>query len=245
MGRFACSIATAALLLSTLGGCRAKEAEIAGGVPAPAAAAGSTAPAADGSAPAPAPATAGAAPAPEVPSLPVHPSDFGGGVPGQPASAPAAGSPAPAARIAFSLPTGWTSKAPASSMRLAEATISGPGGPAELALFYFGPGQGGGVEENIARWNDQVAGGTPKRGTLTAGGLKVSWLDVSGTMKATAMGMGPKTEQAGYRLLGAVVEGPGGPWFFKATGPETTLGPQHDAFLDMLKSVHLQSGQSA
>ena len=152
---------------------------------------------------------------------------------------------AQAATLAFTLPAGWTSKTPSSSMRLAQATIDGPGGPAEFGLFFFGPGSGGGVEDNIARWTGQVSGGTPKRGTLTANGLKISWVDVAGTMKATAMGMGPSTEQANFRLLGAVIEGPGGPWFFKATGPDSTLGPQRDAFLGMLKSVRLKQGQSA
>jgi hypothetical protein len=49
--------------------------------------------------------------------------------------------------------------------------------------------------------------------------------------------MGSSEAVPDARLLGAVVEGPGGPWFFKATGPDSTLGPQRDAFLAMLKSV--------
>jgi hypothetical protein len=35
-----------------------------------------------------------------------------------------------------------------------------------------------------------------------------------------------------------VVEGPGGPWFFKATGSNKTMAPPRDAFLTMLKSMH-------
>jgi hypothetical protein len=55
------------------------------------------------------------------------------------------------------------------------------------------------------------------------------------------MGMGSSSPQPGFRLLGAVVEGPGGPWFFKATGPDATLGPQKDAFVAMLKSVRAKA----
>jgi len=51
------------------------------------------------------------------------------------------------------------------------------------------------------------------------------------------MGMGPETPLGDARLFGAVVEGPDGSWFFKATGPDKTLGPERDAFLGMLKSV--------
>jgi hypothetical protein len=126
-------------------------------------------------------------------------------------------------------------------MRLAQATIPGPAGAGDLAVFYFGAGQGGNVEANIERWIDQVeaAPGTPKpeRGTLDANGLKVSWVDVHGTLKPNAMGMGPSTPVTNARLFGAVVEGPGGPWFFKVTGPDKTLAPQRDAFFAMLKTV--------
>jgi len=51
------------------------------------------------------------------------------------------------------------------------------------------------------------------------------------------MGTGPTTEKPGSRLLGAVVEGPGGPWFFKAAGPDATLSAEKDNFLKLLHSV--------
>jgi hypothetical protein len=127
-------------------------------------------------------------------------------------------------------------------MRFAQAAIPGPAGAGELAAFYFGPGQGGTPDANLERWIDQVEAGPgtpkPERGTLEANGLKVTWVDVHGTLKPSTMGMGPSTPVPDARLLGAVVEGPGGPWFFKATGPDKTLGPQKDAFFSMLKSVH-------
>ncbi|MEA2691667.1 MAG: hypothetical protein QOJ16_1054 [Acidobacteriota bacterium] len=161
---------------------------------------------------------------------------------GTPPAAPAPSGPAADnAKLQFDLPKGWTSETPKSSMRLAQATIPGPAGAGDLAVFYFGAGQGGNVEANIERWIDQVeaAPGTPKpeRGTLDANGLKVSWVDVHGTLKPNAMGMGPSTPVTNARLFGAVVEGPGGPWFFKVTGPDKTLAPQRDAFFAMLKTV--------
>jgi hypothetical protein len=41
----------------------------------------------------------------------------------------------------------------------------------------------------------------------------------------------------GSKLVGAVVEGPGGPWFFKVTGPRSTVAAAEPAFENMLRSV--------
>jgi hypothetical protein len=153
------------------------------------------------------------------------------------AAAPVAGT-----KLDFKLPAGWVSEAPSSSMRLAQASIPGPGGAGEMGLFYFGPGQGGGVQANLSRWAGQMDAGAgttkPERGTLEANGLKITWIDVHGTLKPSSMGMGPSTPVADARLFGAVVEGPGGPWFFKVTGPDKTLGSQREPFFTMLKGVH-------
>ena len=140
--------------------------------------------------------------------------------------------------IDFDLPAGWQTQPPSSNMRLAQATIPGPGGSGEFAVFYFGPGGGGTVDANIDRWIGQMeTQDRPKPETLEIDGYKVTWIDVRGTLKPSTMGTGPSTAQANARLLGAVVEGPGGPWFFKATGPEATMAPARDAFVAMLKSV--------
>lgn len=138
----------------------------------------------------------------------------------------------------FELPGDWQSEPPASSMRLAQARIPGKAGPGELTVFHFGAGGGGDIEDNLNRWAGQVDSDTePERGELSAeSGFKIHWLDVAGTLKPSGMGMGPNVPIPGARLLGGVVEGPGGPWFFKATGPTDTLAEQREAFLAMLRS---------
>jgi len=181
----------------------------------------------------------GAATAPEA-------TPDGGGTPvgtissrGEQVPAPGAGA-AQEGSIQFDLPVTWQSQPPASSMRMAQASIPGAGGPADLVVFYFGPGGGGPVEANIQRWIDQMdpaPGSNPKPETFETHGYRVTWLDVSGTLKPSNMGTGPTTEQPGSRLLGAVVEGPGGPWFFKAAGPDATLSAERDNFVKMLRSV--------
>jgi hypothetical protein len=142
--------------------------------------------------------------------------------------------------IDFDIPSDWVTEPPANTMRLAQASIPGAAGNGDLVIFYFGPGGGGSVEDNVQRWIDQMdpaPGSNPRPETFEANGYRVTWIDVSGTLKPSTMGMGPSTEQPSSRLLAAVVEGPGGPWFFKATGPEATLAAERDDFLKMLRSV--------
>ena len=137
------------------------------------------------------------------------------------------------------LPAAWSAQKPSSSMRIAEATVPGPGGDATLAVFFFGAGGGGGTEANLQRWLGQIEPtGEPQRGSFEANGFKITWLDASGTLKPSGMGMGPSEAQPDSRLMAAVIEGAGGPWFVKLTGPATTLDPAHDAFFEMLHSVH-------
>ncbi len=139
------------------------------------------------------------------------------------------------------VPVAWNPTTPKSRMRAAQLTIPGPAGDAELAVFHFGEGQGGRIEDNLVRWLGQIelqAGSEPKRDYFEQSGFAVTMLSAAGTLKAGRMGMGPKEPQPNSLLLGAVVEGPGGPWFLKATGPEKTLEAQREAFVSMLKSAH-------
>lgn len=166
-----------------------------------------------------------------------------------PQAAPApgmAGAGAPAgAGLALDLPEGWVEEPPANTMRLAQARIPGAAGDGELALFYFGPGGGGGTEANIQRWLDQVqpeAGTAPERETFEANGLTVHTVEARGTVTASPMTMagGAPPPQPGQLLLGAVVEGPGGPWFLKVTGPAATLEPYRDEFYRMVRKLELR-----
>lgn len=140
----------------------------------------------------------------------------------------------------FTLPQAWIPQAPSSSMRLAQATLPGSAGEGQLTVFHFGPGGGGGVDSNLQRWAGQVepdAGSEASQESFDVGGFRVTWMEVQGTLKPSTMGTGPTTAQPDSRLFGAVVEGPQGPWFFKATGPAETLVEQRSAFLDVLRSV--------
>ncbi len=135
--------------------------------------------------------------------------------------------------VTFQVPSSWEVQSPSSSMRKAQFGL--PSGDEAVedgvcAIFYFGP-QAGDVEANIERWYMQFeqpdgkkSSDVAKRDTAKAGDIDVTFVDLSGTMKASMMMMGSgDSAKPGYRMLGAIAEAPSGPWFVKATGPEKVM----------------------
>jgi hypothetical protein len=112
----------------------------------------------------------------------------------------------------------------------------------ELAVFYFGPGQGGGIDANVDRWVKQFSDVAPddvKRADREAHGLRQHTVEIAhGTYDAGQMAMGgAKGPKKDYALTGAIVEAPSGAYFFKMTGPAHTVAAAHAAFLQLLDSV--------
>ena len=139
---------------------------------------------------------------------------------------------------------GWVAQQPSSSMRVAQYGLPGPAGEATLGIFFFGPGQGGGVEANIERWQGQFSqeDGQPAQGrrwTRQVGDIEITGLDISGTFSA-GMGMGDTTPQADYRMLGAIAVHRSGTVFFKMTGPAQTVEHWAASFDEFIGS--LQAG---
>jgi hypothetical protein len=111
----------------------------------------------------------------------------------------------------------------------------------ELAVFYFGPGQGGGIEQNVDRWVKQFSGVQPsdvKRADRQANGLREHTVEIArGTFDSGMPGMGSSGPKKDYALEGAIVEAPSGAYFFKLTGPAQTVAAARAAFMQMLDSV--------
>jgi hypothetical protein len=157
-----------------------------------------------------------------------------------------------AARLRFSIPRTWKRVPAPSDVRAAQYQIvraAGDARDAELILFHFGEGKGGGTDENLERWYGQFTqpDGRPSRDAAvvtirTVSGLRVTAVDLAGTYRPMAMGGGAAAEpQPDSRLLGAIVEGKGGPWFFKAVGPTATMAAakaDFDALLTSLEPHH-------
>lgn len=150
-----------------------------------------------------------------------------------------------AAGLRFSVDKSWTRTPAASDMRAAQFRITRTDGDTEdgeLVLFFFGEGKGGSVQENLDRWYGQFTqpdGGSSRDAAVvtmkTVGNLKITAADLTGTYR----GMGPHEGQSKpkTRMLAAVVEGPGGPWFLRAVGPSATIARAKDAFDALLGSL--------
>ncbi len=154
---------------------------------------------------------------------------------------------AEAGGVSFDIPSAW--KATPKPMRAANYTIpAAPGDTSdgELAVFYFGPGQGGGVDANVRRWLGQFvqADGSPMkpesadRSEQQVNGMRVTVLDVSGTYLFKPFPMAPRaTPMPGYRMLAAIVQGPDAPVFFKLTAPAGTAAAAAAQFRQVLASL--------
>ena len=138
-------------------------------------------------------------------------------------------------------PPEWESQPPSSSMRRAQYRIPGEAGDAECVVFYFGPGQGGGVEDNVARWAGQFSSpeGTPVAPTvdkMDVSGIPVTTMEVAGTYNGGNM-MGASTPEPGAKLLAAIAVGADANVFFKLTGPEATVDAARPQFEALVKSI--------
>jgi hypothetical protein len=149
-----------------------------------------------------------------------------------------------AAGVRWTAPAGWTNDG-ARPMRAATYTIPpapGDKASAECGVYFFGAGQGGSVEANLERWKGQFKGpdgkvAPPQIAKRTVHGLAVTIIDTAGEYSGMGGPMAASsTPVPGYRLLGAIVAGPGGNLFVKFTGPAKTIAANQQKFEQMLAS---------
>ena len=144
-----------------------------------------------------------------------------------------------AAGVKWTAPAGWTAEAQR-PMRAATYTIAvapGDSDKGECAVYFFGAGQGGSIEANIDRWKAQFKGPEAKVSKTIVHGLPVTRIDASGEYSGMGGPMAAtKTVKAGYRLMGAIVEGPGGNLFVKFTGPVKTVNANAAKFEQLIAS---------
>jgi len=157
---------------------------------------------------------------------------------------------APAPALKYDAPKDWISKPPASAMRVAEFSLpkaTGDPEDASLTIYFFGAGQGGNVQANIDRWVSQMVqpDGKPsaqvaKTSKLTANGLTITLVDVSGTYVAEVTpGSAERLNKPGFRQRAAVIETAEGPYFIKLVGPAATVAKWDESFMTFLRSVKI------
>jgi len=153
----------------------------------------------------------------------------------------------PATGLVFTAPPAWTSRPPASTMRVAEFVVPHAAGDAEdaEAIVYFFGGTGGSVDANIDRWIGQMQqpdGSASKekarRERLTINGLTVTTVDVAGTYVAEVRpGATERHNKPDFRLRAAVIETPRGPYYVKMTGPAKTMAAADADFKKFLSTM--------
>jgi hypothetical protein len=144
--------------------------------------------------------------------------------------------------LQFSAQPGWVEEPPSNTMRVAQyrlPPVEGDSAAAELAVTAK---IGGSPSDNLARWVSffELPPGTQASTTVEERGeLRLHRVDVAGTYVAeTTPGSGVRLNEANWRMLGAVVESPYGPYYFKLVGPAATVEhwkESFDAFLAALK----------
>ena len=148
-----------------------------------------------------------------------------------------------AAGLRWTAPAGWKAEG-AQPMRAATYSIrpvTGDKAAAECAVYFFGAGLGGSVQDNLERWKGQFTGPNGKPSvaqvaTRPVRGLLVTTIDTSGEYSGMGGPMAAARPVPGYRLLGAIVEGPGGNVFVKLTGPLRTVEANRQKFDQLLTS---------
>jgi hypothetical protein len=151
------------------------------------------------------------------------------------------------AGLQWTAPPEWKNQGTAPMRAATYAVPLAPGdrGPAECVVYFFGQGQGGPVDANMERWNGQFQTPSGKTAAAHIGkrvvhGLPVTTIDVSGTYSGMAGPQATPAPAAGYRLLGAIIENPGGNIFLKFTGPARTIAANQARFEKLLDSFEKQ-----
>jgi hypothetical protein len=140
-------------------------------------------------------------------------------------------------------PAHWRAHPPSSEMRLAEFFASDGADPAQVVVYYFGPGEGGSAAANIARWTSQFSaadGGpvTPRVNRTDGSAFTTTVAELEGRYdRGIGMGADGTTAKPDQTLVAAVVETPRGNVFVQLFGPTTEVTPQRDEFLGFVRSI--------
>jgi hypothetical protein len=145
-------------------------------------------------------------------------------------------------------PAHWKSEPTKSQFRFMQFTVPKVGNDpqdAEMIIFYFGPGGGGGTDENVKRWKGffkppagKSIDDVTKIDKLKIGDVNAVYVDISGIYLEKFPPFAPNakiTERPDYRMIGVVFESPRGPYFFRLIGPAKTVAENKKGFDDWLK----------
>jgi hypothetical protein len=141
------------------------------------------------------------------------------------------------AAIAWKAPPSWRVVPNPSSMRIATYRIPGTKGDDEEGELSV-TRAGGTAQANADRWIGQFDGAADaSRETRTIQGFRVTIVSVSGTFRGGGMMGAPSPPRPSWALLGAIVETPDSPYFFKLVGPLSTVKSSRPSFDAMIAGL--------
>lgn len=137
--------------------------------------------------------------------------------------------------FSFERPEGWQWVVPSSAMRKAQLAVPGEGNT-EVTFFYFGAGQGGGVQANVDRWFGQFQNAKTGQASETVGKTPVTFVHAEGTFQSGMPG-GPTSPMEKYAMRGAILGSSEGDVFVKMTGPVAVVESAGGAFEKMVRDA--------
>lgn len=148
-----------------------------------------------------------------------------------------------AARLRFAIPITWTRVPALGENEAARYRVpTAEGDLAESVLVLRVQANLDAADEQLEHWYTRFTqpDGQPTAAAAavlkrTVGDLRITRTDVSGTYGGSGGSIPARV--SGYRLLGAIVEGEGGPWVFEILGPRATVGAARADFDAMLLSL--------
>lgn len=151
--------------------------------------------------------------------------------------------------LSFDVPASWKAEVrDGQGPRIAQARVSAAEGdkePAELLVFVF-PGDAGGVEANLKRWQGMFRDQDGKAPAIESARRKgknidVTVAEVAGRYVASVRPGSPERfDKPGFRLLGAIVLAPENAYYFRMVGPDKTMKSARPAFDALVKSIEVQ-----
>ncbi len=144
--------------------------------------------------------------------------------------------------LAAPKPATWIEHPPQGTMRVTTFIVPGRDGneAAHIVVFYFGPHQGGTVDANIDRWQEQFepdAEGNlvePMVERFEADGMPVTLVELAGSW----MKMGATWYTPNQTFIAAIVEAPVGNVYIRFAGDTATVEENAREFDRMIRGLH-------
>jgi hypothetical protein len=135
-------------------------------------------------------------------------------------------------------PADWKAEQPSSNLRVAQFSVPGTGGDADLGIFKAG----GGVKANVERWKSQFKAADGKEVEFKMEEMKIAdrtatYVTLAGTYNPPPFDAKFKgAPRPDFRLLAIYIDGKNDSYQIKLLGPTKTVEAQKKAFDEWVKA---------